>query len=46
VTTVDKPGFDLRLNVREPRGRSIESALREAVTTGRLPGTRSPAGDW
>ncbi|MEV6626549.1 PLP-dependent aminotransferase family protein [Amycolatopsis sp. NPDC051106] len=52
---MDKPGFDLHLDlhldVGEPRARSIESALREAVTTGRLPagtrlpGSRSLAGD-
>ena len=40
---MDKLGIDLHLDVGEPRARSIESALREAVTTGRLPaGTRLP----
>lgn len=40
-----KLGIDLHIDVGggEPRARSIESALREAVTTGRLPaGTRLP----
>lgn len=40
---MDKLGIDLHLDVGEPRARSIEAALREAVTTGRLPaGTRLP----